>query len=63
LGGQLDRRGGGRPQRTLLISAEEKRRQLLAARIREQGDQPRPKVVDDEDSDRIRSLVPIESDR
>jgi hypothetical protein len=39
--------GIGRLQRTLLRIAEDQRRQLLAASICEQPDQPRRKVIDD----------------
>jgi hypothetical protein len=39
--------GGGLAQRTLLLTSQHPRGQLLTARISEQPDQPRPKVIGD----------------
>ena len=45
--GGLNSGRGGLAQRTLLITAQHQRDQLLAAGIGEQPDQPRPKVIGD----------------
>ncbi len=47
IGGVLDGGDGRLLQRTLLRTAEHQRRQLLAASICEQPDQPRRKVIND----------------
>jgi hypothetical protein len=44
-GGGLDSGRGRLSQRTLLLTAEHQRGHLLAARIGEQPDQPRPEVI------------------